>query len=180
MSSFIAELGAKPAVIDFNETVTAFKDDLIDCGITSKASANHAGWAEYAKFNYPFAIQFGLNGYAITLEKWDSLTRDQQIKLQQVFDEHIQNIWKLSKALSDDSNNCHVGTKCTSDSKYQWSRSPVYQPDRALALQIMQNKILSKWGKECNIVQPSCRNDWDKRFLKIMNKLASKRLHSNT
>lgn len=168
MSSFIVELGAKPAVIDFSETITALKDGLVDCGINSKASASYAGWPKYAKFNYPFAIQFGLNGYAITLKKWDSLTRDQQSKLQQAFDEHVQSIWRLSKDLSDDSD------------QFQGSESPVYRLDRALARQIMEKKLLPNWENECKAVQPSCRIEWNKRLLKIINSWASKETHSKT
>jgi TRAP-type C4-dicarboxylate transport system substrate-binding protein len=167
MSSFIVELGAKPAVIDFSDTAAALKDGLVDCGITSKGSASHAKWSQHAKFNYPFAIQFGFNGYAITLKKWDALTRDQQSKLQQAFDEHVQSIWRLSKDMSDASN------------KSKGSESLVYRLDRALARQIMEKKILPNWEKECKVVQPSCRIDWNKRLLKIINSWASKETHSN-
>ena len=180
MSSFVMELGAKPAVIDFGETVTALKDGLVDCGITSKASANHAGWPRYAQFNYPFAIQFGFNGYAITLEKWDSLTRDQQSRLQEAFDEHIQNIWSFSKDISHDSNKCHVGTKCITGGKLQGSNRAVYRLDRALARQIMEKKLLPIWEKECKVVQPSCRSDWDKRLHKIIHSWATQEMHSKT
>ena len=180
MSVFIAELGAKPAVIDFGETTAALRDNLVDCGITSKASAQHAGWSRYAMFNYPFAIQFGLNGYAITLAKWKSLTRDQQEILQAAFDEHTQDMWAFSKKISDDAKTCHGSTKCIAEDDSQARVNPVNLNDRALARRIMQEKVLPRWEKRCKLVKSSCRSDWDQRLQRLINKWATKETHSNT
>lgn len=180
MSSFIAELGAKPAVIDFGETADALRDNLFDCGITSKASAQYAGWSRYAMFNYPFAIQFGLNGYAISLAKWKSLTRDQQEKLQAAFDEHTQNIWAFSKKIGDDAKTCHGSTECIAEDDSQERVNAINPNDRALARRIMQEKMLPRWEKRCKVVQSSCRSDWDKRLQPVIHKWATREMLSRT
>jgi TRAP-type C4-dicarboxylate transport system substrate-binding protein len=168
MSSFVIALGAKPAIIDFGETLTALRDGLIDCAITSSVSANHAGWPRYAKYKYPFAFQFGLNGYAITLEKWNSLTRDQQVRLQKAFDEHIRHMWRYSEFLKKDLARCFTGESCVSGTTYKGSISPVTPGDRHLARQIMKTKILPEWEAQCDLVQDSCRKEWDQRLGRLL------------
>ena len=168
MSNFISTLGGKPAVIDFSETLAALRDGLIDCAITSSASASSAEWPTYARYNYPFPIQFGLNGYAITLAKWNSLSRQQQVKLQKAFDEHIKNTWHYAEFLKTDTGKCYIGTSCISGTIYKGTISRIDPRDRSLAHKILLERVLPAFLVECTSIRPSCRSEWNQRLRRIL------------
>ena len=163
VSTFISELGATPAVISFDETKNALDIGLVDCAITSAASANFAGWPKYAKYNYPIATQFGLNGYAISLRKWNALSRQQQSKLQSTFD-NLRALWQFSKDLQIDASKCNTGGHCKYGTQYQGASASVSAKDIRLSRQIMIRTVLPEWGKRYEKVHPGCLATWQEKL----------------
>ena len=164
VSSYISELGATPAVISFDETKNALGLGLVDCAITSAASANFAGWPKYARYNYPIATQFGLNGYAISLRKWNALSRQQQSKLQGTFDTYLRTLWQFSKELHIDAAKCNTGGHCKYGTPYQGASASVSAKDIQLSRQIMIRTVLPEWGKRCEKVHPGCLAIWQQKL----------------
>ena len=62
LEQYFSALGAVAAIIPFDETREAFKKKLIDCAVTSAASANFAHWLEFTSHYIPLSFGFGLNG----------------------------------------------------------------------------------------------------------------------
>jgi TRAP-type C4-dicarboxylate transport system substrate-binding protein len=168
MSLFVAELGGKPAVIEFSETLGALRDGMVGCAITSGASANSAGWPKYAKYNYPFPIQFGLNGYAITLAKWNSLSHHQQARLREAFNTHIRDIWHYSEFLYVDTGKCYIGMRCRSGPQYKGTISTIDPKDDTLASNILKERIIPVFKAECQVIRASCQREWDERLRRIL------------
>lgn len=97
LAPIITALGGIPAVIPFDETEQALAIGLIDCAVTSAASATYAGWTKAAPHYLPISMHFGLNGYVISLTKWNSLSRPQQATLQRAFDAYVADLWQFSE-----------------------------------------------------------------------------------
>lgn len=99
LAPIVSALGGIPAVIPFEETRQALEIGLVDCAVSSAASAKYAGWSEFAPHYLPVAVHFGLNGYGISLKKWDALSHHQRTTLQQAFDDHVADLWQFSEDL---------------------------------------------------------------------------------
>jgi TRAP-type C4-dicarboxylate transport system substrate-binding protein len=97
LAPIITALGGIPAIMPFDETGQALAIGLIDCAVTSAASATYAGWTRAAPHYLPISMHFGLNGYVISLTKWNSLSRPQQAILQRAFDAYIADLWHFSE-----------------------------------------------------------------------------------
>lgn len=99
LAPIIAALGGLPAVIPFDDTRQALATGLVDCAVTSAASATSAGWTETAPHYLPVAVHFGLNGYVISLKKWNALSPRQRDILMRAFDAHVADLWDYSEEL---------------------------------------------------------------------------------
>ena len=99
LAPIIAALGGLPAVVPFEQTQQALAIGLVDCAVTSAASATYAGWTEAAPHYLPVAVHFGLNGYVISLKKWNALSSQQQKTLTRAFDAHVADLWDYSEDL---------------------------------------------------------------------------------
>lgn len=160
-SSFISDLGGTPAIISFDETKEALATGLIDCAVTSASSANFAGWPEHAQFYFPLAIHFGLNGYAISLDKWNALSAHRQALLKKTFDDYIDDIWQFTKAIYVDVARCNTGGECKNGKPYKMSRVEPSRHDIQLLREITLQKLLPEWKAKCQTVHPDCAAEWD-------------------
>lgn len=118
MATLISTLGATPAIIPFDDTKNALAIGLVDCAITSATSANFAGWPEHTRYFFPLAVHFGLNGYVISLKKWNVLSHQEQATLQATFDAYLEDLWSFSQAMNLDAFNCNTGQECKAGRSY--------------------------------------------------------------
>ena len=160
LASFISELGGTPAVISFDDTVHALASGLVDCAVTSAASANFAGWPKHALYYYPLAVHFGLNGYAISLKKWDALSSTQQVQLQATFDTYLADLWAYTRAIHRDAALCNVGGECQHGKAYSMVRVAPHAADVARLRDMTQRSLLAEWGARCDRVRPGCLATW--------------------
>jgi TRAP-type C4-dicarboxylate transport system substrate-binding protein len=161
LSDFVASLGAIPAIIPFDETKPAMQNQLVDCAISSAASAISAGWLDYLQYYIPISFNTGVNAYAIALSKWDLLSDKQQKILQTAFNKHIDKMWSASEDLYVDSQNCLLGkVACKSGEKYNLIL--VGLPNDDLNYFKRQAKAVSfkKWRDMCDKEYPGCGEEW--------------------
>ena len=164
LATVLEELGAQPAVIPFEDTRAALQAGLVDCAITSAQSAHFAGLLQHATYSYPIAFQFGLNGYAISLAKWNAFTPEQQRILAKAFDDHVSDFWATSRRLQADVGRCHAGGSCGPWKPYRLQRVEPSPADIALLRQIMQRKLWPAWAVACDRVHPGCSRDWQEKL----------------
>ena len=168
LSALVTELGGTPAVIPFDQVRDALAIGLVDCAVTSAASANYAGWTEQTNFAFPISIHFGLNGYAISLKKWNSLSTRQRSVLESAFKTYLDDLWRYSEALQADSISCATGGSC---SKGKPSDLRLVMPSRHdlwLLRDISLRKVVPFWGKECDRVHPGCFKEWQRKVEPIV------------
>jgi TRAP-type C4-dicarboxylate transport system substrate-binding protein len=163
LSPLLTELGGTPAVIPFDQVKDALAIGLIDCAVTSAASANYAGWTEYTDYAFPISVQFGLNGYVISLKKWNSLSSKQQRVLTSTFNTYLTDLWRYSEDLQADSLSCSTGGPCKWSKPYNLHRVTPSKHDLWLLRDISRRKVIPLWGQECDRIHPGCFKDWQKK-----------------
>ena len=160
LAPLMTAIGAVPVLIPFDETKEALRIGLVDCAITSSASANSAGWPEHTKYSYSLTTQFGLNGYAINLVLWNGLSASQQRIFQQAFDKHIETIWTFAERLHDTSSACNAGGPCENGKAYHLVMVTPTPEDVNTLREIMKTSALVEWKTICNKVDPDCSRHW--------------------
>ena len=161
LGDFVASLGAVPAIIPFDETKAALQNQLVDCAISSAASAGSAGWLSYTKYYIPVSFNTGINAYAISLAKWSLLTDKQQQILQTAFNKHINNMWSYSESLYDASQNCLQGKdSCQNGQKYHLILVDLPNDDLDFFRRQAKTVSFKKWRDVCDKEYPGCGEEW--------------------
>jgi hypothetical protein len=160
LGALVSELGGTPAVIPFDQTRDALAIGLVDCAVTSAASANFAGWTEYTEYAFPISVQFGLNGYAISLRKWNSLSTQQQRILMAEFKAYLDDLWRYSELLQADVISCNTGGSCQRGKPYHLKLVQPSPHDVWLLRDISLRKVVPSWGETCDRVHPGCLQEW--------------------
>ena len=164
LSTFISDLGGTPAIISFDETKDALATGLLDCAVTSASSANFAGWPEYARYYFPLSIHFGLNGYAISLIKWNALSVQKQEVLKKTFDAYSKELWQYTKDIYIDAFQCNTGGECKHGKRYDMSLVEPSQHDIELLREITMHQLLPEWQEKCLTVHPDCAKEWNEKI----------------
>ena len=168
LAQLVAAIGATPAILPFEDTRSALALGLVDCAVTSAASANFAGWTDHVRSFFPLALQFGFNGYAISLSKWNALSPAEQQRLQHTFQQFTTRLWHYSEHLQLASEACITGGPCQGQQRHQLVPVPVTARDVALLQQLSRQIVLPRWSARCNSVHPDCRQRWNQRVEPIV------------
>lgn len=161
LAQVIEGLGGTAVTLPFNEAKQALNLDLVDCAVTSAASADFDDWGAYTKYYFPLVFQFGFNGYVISKKKWNALSPDQQHRLSQAFSLYINNLWENSKKLQREAEACLTQGPCLSHPPKQLQSMPVSSQDMHLLKQISKQTSLPRWLEICEQKHHGCRQDWN-------------------
>lgn len=161
MAALIAELGGTPAVISFDDTRNALAIGLVDCAITSAASANFAGWPKHTQVLYRLPVQFGLNGYAISLKAWGRFSASEQQRLRAAFDRHLDDLWDYSQEVDRDSTDCTVGRPCRNATPYRLQLIEPSVSDIRRFQEVARSQVWPQWQRQCDEVHPGCSAEWE-------------------
>lgn len=160
-AAFVAQFGATGVPLPFGEVQQSLSRGVVDCAITGPASANSAGWPEVTSTVLPIALQLAVNGYAINLDKWNSLTPEMQTGVQAAMDDLTQQIWTYSEELYSDAMRCNSGqTPCEHGTPYAMKEASVSEEDLAAVKSALVETTLPTWTAQCNAVNPTCEADW--------------------
>lgn len=160
-AAFVAQFGATGVPLPFGEVQQSLARGVVDCAITGPASANSAGWPEVTSTVLPIALQLAVNGYAINLDKWNSLTPDTQASLQKTIDDLTTQVWAYSEELYGDAMRCNTGqTPCEHGTPYKMTLAEVSDSDLAAVKRALVETSLPAWTAQCNAVNPTCEADW--------------------
>ena len=168
LAQLITAIGAIPVIMPFEDTRSALSLKMVDCAVTSAASANFAGWTDHASSFYPLALQFGFNGYAISLRVWNSLSPTEQQRLQSNFDHFTNKLWDYSEELNRTSTQCITGLPCQGQKQHKLVPVSVSANEIALIKQLSLQTVLPSWSARCNQIHPDCRQQWDEKVAPIV------------
>ena len=165
LAKFIERIGGIPVTIPFGETQQALERGVTDCAITGPSSANSAGWPEVTTHFMPIGFQIALNGYAMSLTRWNSLTPDQQARFVRAFNTLEDEIWTYSKELFDDAVRCNVGKEpCKTVKKYSMTEVTVRPADQQMIREALATVSFPAWSEVCEKSYPGCAAVWKKQL----------------
>ena len=160
LAKFVESMGATPVPISFPDVHQSLSMGVIDCAITGPASANSAGWPEVATHQLPLGMGIALNGYAISLKAWNSLSEAQQAKMQAAFDKLSTDIWAYSESLYDDAISCNSGGECSTGNKFNLVNVEPTASDLELVNDALVNISLPGWAAICDASSDDCSTNW--------------------
>ncbi|GAA4217550.1 TRAP-type C4-dicarboxylate transport system substrate-binding protein [Sagittula marina] len=161
LAEFVSLLGGTPVPLSFPEVQQSLARGVVDCAITGPSSANSAGWPEVTAYTLPIAFQLAMNGYGINLDTWNSLTPEQQDKLQAGFDALTDEIWTYSEELFDDAVNCNTGAEpCETGTAYDLKLVEPSAADKELVGTAVPNVSFPAWKEVCDATNPGCSEAW--------------------
>lgn len=166
----VSAFGGTPVVIPFDDVKDALKNGLVDCAISSAGSGNYAGWAEHSTHYYPLGTQMGLNGYVISLNLWNRLSRNQQNEMERAFQRHVDQIWAYAKEVHDDASGCNVGKPCRQSKLYHLVEVQPKAGDYQLIRELFERTTFKDWAARCERVYPGCANDWRARVEPVISR----------
>jgi TRAP-type C4-dicarboxylate transport system substrate-binding protein len=161
LAKFVSSVGGTPVPIGFPDVHQSLARGVVDCAITGPSSANSAGWPEVTNYTLPVAFQLALNGYGINLDKWNSLSPEDQDKLTKGFDALTEEVWTYSETLFDDAVRCNVGADpCETVKKYGLKLVPVSDEDKAIIQNAVKDISFPTWAEVCDKTNPTCSESW--------------------
>lgn len=166
--SLISFFEARAVVIPFEDTQTALETGLVDCAITSITSGNAAGWPQHATHLFDLGMQFGINGYVISLKLWNRLSQSQQEALQAAFQQYSQNIWSQVERLHQEMKSCTVGGPCEKGTPYHLHEANPTAEDRQRLRDAFVDTTFKAWAERCDAIRPGCSLQWQERIGPIL------------
>jgi len=167
LALLIGAVGGVPAILSFEDTKSALAQDIVDCAVTSAASASYAGWTSVSRYYYPLAFQFGFNGYAISLKRWNSLSPSERQRLSAAFDSFSETLWRYSEDLQRESEACITGGPCRILVPQKLVAIQPSQQDVALLQRLSRQVVLPQWSQRCEERHPGCRAEWNRKVASI-------------
>jgi TRAP-type transport system periplasmic protein len=161
LANFVSSVGGTPVPIGFADVQQSLARGVVDCAITGPSSANSAGWPEVTNYMLPVAFQLALNGYGINLDAWNSLSPEDQVKMEAGFNALVEEIWDYSETLFNDAVRCNVGEEpCETGKKYDLKLVSITDKDRDIIANAVENISFPTWAKVCDKVNASCSASW--------------------
>lgn len=161
LANFVSSVGGTPVPLSFSEVHQSLSRGVVDCAITGPSSANTAGWPEIVTHVLPLGVQIAVQGYGINLDKWNSMTAEQQGMLQTGIDTLVEDIWVYSEELFDDAVRCNVGEEpCETVTKFDLVNVPVTEKDIALVGGAVAELSFPSWAEVCDASNPGCSDAW--------------------
>lgn len=167
LAQLISAAGGIPALLPFEDTRDALARGIVDCAVTSAASASYAGWTHHSTHYFPLAFQFGFNGYAISMKRWTSLSADERHRLTAAFQAFSEKLWSYSENLEQESEACITGGRCRI---LPPQRLTLVRPSRAdvqLLQDLSRQVVLPRWSALCEQKHPGCRHTWEQKVAPI-------------
>lgn len=161
LAKFVESIGGIPVPLSFTEVHQSLSMGVVDCAITGPSSANSSSWPEVTTHQLPLGFQLALNGYAMTMKAWTSLSPDEQGKLQGAFDKLTDDIWTRSEELWLDAVNCNVDQDpCTTGKRYKMVNVPVKPADIVIVREALAKISVPIWSELCDRAHKGCSEKW--------------------
>ena len=155
-------------MIPFDDTKQALAIGLVDCAIGSIVSANSAEWTKYASYYFPLAFGFGINGYVLSMTKWNKLSVNQQLIFQKAITTYLEKHWRYSEKIYYNSRYCQSQKICPEKKLIPLIESLPSNNDIVLLRTIAQSTIQQKWAEKCELVHDGCIRQWEKVITPIL------------
>jgi TRAP-type C4-dicarboxylate transport system substrate-binding protein len=158
LGDFVEGVGGTSVTVPFAEVIPALEKGVVDCGITGTMSAYKANWQQVATHAYTLRVGWGLAFGAMNMDKWNSMTPDQQALLTGEIDALTTRMWDETATEDDVAISCITGGTCDIGDKGDMTLVTPSDADLAARDTIATDVILARWAARCGA---ECAANWN-------------------
>ena len=144
--------------VAFSEVIPALEKGVVDCAITGTMSAYTAKWNQVATHAYTLRVGWGLAFGAMNMDKWNSLSADQQALLQTEIATLNDAMWAETATEDDIAISCITGGACDIGAPGSMTLVEPSKADLELRDQIATDVVLARWAERCGA---DCAANWN-------------------
>ncbi|MEE2946050.1 MAG: TRAP transporter substrate-binding protein [Pseudomonadota bacterium] len=158
LGDFVEGVGGTSVTVAFSEVIPALEKGVVDCAITGTMSAYTAKWNQVATHAYTLRVGWGLEFGAMNMNKWNSLSADQQALLQTEIAALNEAMWAETATEDDVAISCITGGACEVGEPGSMVLVEPTAEDLAARDQIATDVVLARWAERCG---EECAENWN-------------------
>jgi len=158
LGDFVEGVGGTSVTVAFSEVIPALEKGVVDCAITGTMSAYTAKWNQVATHAYTLRVGWGLAFGAMNMDKWNSLSADQQALLQTEIAALNDAMWAETATEDDIAISCITGGACEVGEPGSMVLVEPSTDDLALRDKIATDVVLARWAERCG---DDCAANWN-------------------
>lgn len=158
LGDFVEGVGGTSVTVAFSEVIPALEKGVVDCAITGTMSAYTAKWNQVATHAYTLRVGWGLAFGAMNMDKWNSLSADQQALLQTEIATLTEAMWAETATEDDVAISCITGGACEVGEPGSMTLVEPSAEDLAARDQIATDVVLARWAERCG---EDCAANWN-------------------
>ena len=165
LGDFVEGVGGTSVTVPFAEVIPALEKGVVDCGITGTMSAYKAKWHQVATHAYTLRVGWGLAFGAMNMDKWNSLSPDQQAVLTTEIAALTDRMWAETATEDEVAISCITGGKCDIGEPGAMKLVEPTKDDLAMRDKVAGDVILARWAERCG---PECAENWNQTVGRIL------------
>lgn len=159
LGDFVEGVGGTSVTVPFAEVIPALEKGVVDCGITGTSPAYNAKWHQVATHAFTMRVGWGLAFGAMNMDKWNSMSADQQKMLQAEIDGLTDKMWAETATEDDTAISCITGGNCPWGDPGGMKLVVPSDADLAARDKIANEVVLARWAERCGA---ECAENWNK------------------
>jgi len=158
LGDFVEGVGGTSVTVSFSEVIPALEKGVVDCAITGTMSAYTAKWNQVATHAYTLRVGWGLAFGAMNMDKWNSLSAEQQSLLQSEIATLNDAMWAETATEDDVAIACITGGECAIGEAGTMTLVEPSEADLKMRDTIATDVVLSRWAERCGA---ECAANWN-------------------
>ncbi|MEM8728758.1 MAG: TRAP transporter substrate-binding protein [Pseudomonadota bacterium] len=158
LGDFVEGVGGTSVTVAFSEVIPALEKGVVDCAITGTMSAYTAKWNQVATHAYTLRVGWGLAFGAMNLDKWNSLSAEQQALLETELTALTDAMWAETATEDDVAISCITGGACDIGEPGSMVLVEPTGEDLAMRDTIATDVVLARWAERCGA---DCAANWN-------------------
>ena len=158
LGDFVEGVGGTSVTVAFSEVIPALEKGVVDCAITGTMSAYTAKWNQVATHAYTLRVGWGLAFGAMNLDKWNSLSSEQQALLETELTALTDAMWAETATEDDVAISCITGGACEIGEAGAMTLVEPSADDLTARNKIATDVVLARWAERCGA---DCAENWN-------------------
>ncbi|KIC21421.1 TRAP transporter substrate-binding protein [Leisingera sp. ANG-Vp] len=165
LGDFVEGAGGTSVTVAFSEVIPALEKGVVDCGITGTMSAYTANWQQVATHAYTLRVGWGLAFGAMNMDKWNSMSPEQQDLMQTEIAALNERMWAETATEDGIAISCITGGDCAIGEKGGMKLVEPSAEDLAIRDKIAADVVLARWAERCG---EDCAENWNNTVGKVL------------
>ena len=165
LGDFVEGVGGTSVTVAFSEVIPALEKGVVDCGITGTMSAYKANWQQVATHAYTLRVGWGLAFGAMNMDKWNSMSEEQQTLFKTEIDALTDRMWAETATEDDIAISCITGGECSIGDPGAMKLVEPTKEDLAVRDKVATDVVLARWAERCGT---DCADNWNNTVGQIL------------